>query len=73
MKLFKLRICLEVRGLAIKGAGVVKEARQKLIECFRRVDVTITPFLFRQRRKTASGSILGGCHKQVVWNLCVQK
>ena len=47
LKLFKLRICLvqEVRGLAIKGEGVAKEARQKLIEhC--RVDVTVTLFCF---------------------------
>ena len=43
LKLFKLRICLvqEVRGLAIKGAGVANEARQKLIEWFCRVDVTV--------------------------------
>ena len=65
MKLFKLRICLvqEVRGLAIKGVGVAKEARQNLIECCR-VDVTVTTFLFRQRRKTNRGLILGGCHNK---------
>ena len=48
---------------------MAKEARQKLIEWFHRVDVTITPFLFQQRRKTASALILGGCHKQVVQEL----